>query len=100
MHVLWLPLVLIVSFSSKSSLALSLSKPSYLVPKGSAARPLAKKKVAVLGTGGYLGALTFGFLQRASSLFGTGLGGVRAIGGTADTSVRLNRALSKHFILC
>jgi hypothetical protein len=51
----------------------------------------------VLGAGGYLGALSFGFVQRASSLYGTGIGGVRALGATADTAVRLNRILSKNF---
>lgn len=74
-------------------LALSSSAPS----RGTAARPLDKKRVVVLGAGGYLGALSFGFLQRASSLFGTGLGGVRVLGATADTAVRLNRILSKNF---
>jgi hypothetical protein len=68
-------------------------------PKGSAATPYQKKKVAVLGSGGYLGAITFGYLQRAASLYGTGIGNVRCIGATADTSVRLNRVLSKHFTL-
>ena len=66
---------------------------------GTASNPLDKKKVAVLGGGGYFGAVTFGFLQRASSLYGTGIGGVRCIGSTADTSQRLNRILSKHFCL-
>ena len=37
-------------------------------PKGCAATPLEKKKVAVFGAGGYLGAVLFGFLQRAGSL--------------------------------
>ena len=67
------------------------------VAQGSAARPLDKKKVAVLGGGGYLGAVTFGFLQRAASIHGTGIGDVRCVGATADTSVRLNRVLSRHF---
>jgi hypothetical protein len=102
MRFLWSSLVLVTSLSACTSLALSSSSSSSsscLVPKGSAASPLAKKKIAVLGAGGYLGALTFGFLQRALSLFGTGIGGVRAIGSTADTSIRLNRVLSKNFIL-
>lgn len=72
---------------------------SAATPQGSAASPAAKKKIAVLGSGGYLGALTFGFLQRASSLFGTGMGNCRCIGATADTAVRLNRILGKHFCL-
>jgi hypothetical protein len=37
-------------------------------PKGCAAKPFEKKKVAIFGAGGYLGAVIFGFLQRASSL--------------------------------
>ena len=40
----------------------------HLTPKGCAARPFEKKKVAIFGAGGYLGAVIFGFLQRASSL--------------------------------
>lgn len=72
---------------------------SVAVPKGSAATPAQKTKIAVLGAGGYLGALTFGYLQRASSLYGTGIGNCRCIGATADTAIRLNRILSKHFCL-
>ena len=68
-------------------------------PQGCAAKPFEKKKVAVLGGGGYLGAVTFGFLQRAASLYGTGIGNCRCIGATADTAVRLNRVLGKHFAL-
>lgn len=37
-------------------------------PKGCAAKPFEKKKIAVFGAGGYLGAVVFGFLQRAASL--------------------------------
>lgn len=37
-------------------------------PKGCAAVPFEKKKIAVFGAGGYLGAVLFGFLQRAGSL--------------------------------
>ncbi len=40
----------------------------YLAPKGCAAKPFEKKKIAVFGAGGYLGAVVFGFLQRAASL--------------------------------
>lgn len=36
--------------------------------EGCAAKPLDKKKIAVFGAGGYLGAVIFGFLQRAASL--------------------------------
>ena len=67
--------------------------------KGTAASPLQKKKVAVLGSGGYMGAVTFGFLQRAASLYGTGIGNCRCLGATSDTALRLNRILSKHFCL-
>ena len=66
---------------------------------GSAANPLQKQKIAVIGAGGTLGGLTFGFLQRCASLYGTGIGNVRAIGATAETAVRLNRILSKNFCL-
>lgn len=66
-------------------------------PQGCAATPFEKKKVAVLGGGGYLGAVTFGFLQRAASLYGTGIGSCRCIGATADTAVRLNGVLGKNF---
>ncbi|KAL7581006.1 hypothetical protein ACA910_005815 [Epithemia clementina (nom. ined.)] len=68
-------------------------------PLGSAARPLDKKKVVVLGAGGSMGSLAFGFAQRACSLYGTGLGDYRALGACADTSARLNSSLSKHFCL-
>jgi len=73
-------------------------------PRGCAAVPFQKKKVAVVGGGGYLGAITFGFLQRAASLYGTGIGGPgssipRCISATATGSEALNRVLSKHFKL-
>jgi len=82
------------SFTEAFSMQMAASR-----PQGSAARPFEKKKVAVLGGGGYLGALTFGFLQRAASLYGTGIGNCRCIGATADTAVRLNGVLTKHFCL-
>jgi hypothetical protein len=68
-------------------------------PKGSAATPFQKKKIAVVGGGGYMGSLVFGFLQRACSLYGTGIGSFRCIGATADTAVRMNRVLGKNFCL-
>jgi len=68
-------------------------------PKGCASRPFEKKNVAVFGAGGYLGAVTFGFVQRAASLYGTGIGKCRCIGATADTAVRLNGVLGKNFCL-
>lgn len=53
----------------------------------------------MLGAGGKLGSLTFGFLQRSSSLFETGVGKVRALGATANTASRLNSFLARHFCL-
>jgi hypothetical protein len=67
---------------------------------GSAAHPAHKKKLVVLGGAGYMGAITFGFLQRAGNLFGTGVGReVRCLGACSETAVRLNRVLSKHYCL-
>jgi hypothetical protein len=40
----------------------------HLKMEGCAANPLDKKKIAVFGAGGYLGAVIFGFVQRAASL--------------------------------
>ena len=91
-------LVLLVS-ESVPSLVNSLAAPNSVPNKGSAARPLDKKNVAVVGAGGSMGALTFGFLQRANSLYGTGVGGYRAICACSDTSTRLNSFLSKLFSL-
>ena len=69
---------------------------------GSAAKPYEKKKVAVFGAGGYMGACVYGFLQRAGSLYGTGIAGVgapRAIVATSAGSLNLNSILSKNFVL-
>lgn len=80
--------------------ALSTLKPLNLSqPQGAAAKPFEKKSIAVIGAGGPLGALTFGFLQRACSLYGTGLGKVRTLGATSDTATQLNRVLGKQFVL-
>ena len=74
-------------------------------PKGSAAVPYQKQKIITMGNGGYLGGILFGYLQRASAIYTTGIGGpsssssIRSIGATADTSIRLNRILNKHFVL-
>ena len=71
-------------------------------PKGCAAKPYEKKKVAVFGAGGYLGGNIYGFLQRAGSLYGTGIAGInspRAIVATATGSLYMNGVLSKNFIL-
>lgn len=80
----------------RSVLQLGLSKSSK-IPQGCAAHPAQKKKIAMLGCGGYLGAVTFGFLQRAMSLYGTGIGNIRCIGSTSDTAIRLNTILGRHF---
>lgn len=64
--------------------------------------PLDKKAVAVFGAGGSLGGTIFGFLQRASNLYGTGIGGAampRAISACSEGSLRLNSILSKGFKL-
>jgi hypothetical protein len=45
------------------------------------------------------GGLVFGYLQRAGSLYGTGLAAPRCLGATADTALRLNQLLSKQFCL-
>ena len=71
-------------------------------PRGSAATPLDKKAVAVFGAGGSLGGTIFGFLQRASNLYGTGIGGAampRNICACSEGSLRLNSILSKGFKL-
>mmetsp|Transcript_44539 Transcript_44539/g.128755 ORF Transcript_44539/g.128755 Transcript_44539/m.128755 type:complete len:340 (-) Transcript_44539:8-1027(-) len=78
---------------------LSLAPPAV---KGSAAKPYEKQKVAVFGAGGYLGACIYGFLQRAGSLYGTGIAGIgapRAISATGVGSQNLNGVLGKNFIL-
>lgn len=66
---------------------------------GSAARPLEKKRIAVFGAGGYLGATIFGFLQRACSIYGTGIGAPRAIVATAVGAISLNKIISQSFKL-
>ena len=81
--------------SAKSRSALSLGR-------GSAAKPFEKKKIAVFGAGGYLGSILYGYLQRAASLYGTGIAGVqspRAIGSTATTATALNKELASKFQL-
>lgn len=52
----------------------------------------------VFGAGGNLGATLFGFLQRAGSIYGTGLGGVetpRAICATGVGAESLNKLLGE-----
>lgn len=83
--------------------ALSSITPQHQKPQGCAATPLIKQKVAVFGAGGYLGACTFGYLQRAAALYGTGLsnlsGSPRLIGATSRSSMAMNRVLGKNFVL-
>ena len=75
----------------------------YVSPLNEPPRPprkhhgLRDKKVAVLGTAGYSGALAFGFLQRVASQYGTGIGEVASIGATMESSTHLNRVLTKSF---
>jgi hypothetical protein len=66
-------------------------------PKGSASVPFNKRKVAVFGSGGYTGATIFGFIQRASALYGTGLGPPRSICATPSGSEGLNKVLGRTF---
>lgn len=54
-------------------------------------------RVAVLGGGGYSGAVAFGFLQRATKQFGKGIDSVASIGATAESVNLLNRYLAKTF---
>lgn len=71
-------------------------------PKGCAAVPFEKKKIAVFGAGGYLGATLFGFLQRAASLYGTGISASsspRAICATSGGPEGLNKVLGPCFKL-
>jgi hypothetical protein len=95
-------LFLVASLLTRPCTAFSLSMAA-ATPKGCAAKPLDKKKVAVFGAGGYLGGCIYGFLQRAGSLYGTGISGKggspRAIVATSVGSVNLNGILSKNFIL-
>ncbi len=92
-------IVLLLTVDTTHGFSMSMSS----VPQqGSAAKPYEKQKVAVFGTGGYLAACTYGFLQRAGSLYGTGIAGIgapRAIVATAAGSAGLNSVLSKNFVL-
>mmetsp|Transcript_13521 Transcript_13521/g.22506 ORF Transcript_13521/g.22506 Transcript_13521/m.22506 type:complete len:415 (-) Transcript_13521:33-1277(-) len=84
--------------STNSALFMSASSK----PRGSAATPLDKKSIAVFGGGGSLGGTIFGYLQRASNLYGTGIGGAampRNICACSEGSLRLNSILSKGFKL-
>jgi hypothetical protein len=96
----------IISFSSSLKMSQLGGDGPPAVLRGCGAVPYQKKKVAVFGAGGYLGAVVFGFLQRAASLYGTGVGDgasgssiPRCITATATGSMALNRVLSKNFKL-
>lgn len=96
-----LPLLLVASLLLHSpSHALSSMTPNK--PRGCAATPIDKQKIAVFGSGGYLGSYIFGFLQRASSLYGSGMGGIyspRTLCATAVSSMAMNKMLGRHFAL-
>jgi len=92
--------LLLLSWFLQTAIAFSANPP--VIVKGSAAKPYEKKKIAVFGSGGYLGACIFGFLQRAGSLYGTGIAGInspRAITATGSGSQCLNGVLGKNFVL-
>uniref|UniRef100_A0A6U6KXL5 Uncharacterized protein n=1 Tax=Odontella aurita TaxID=265563 RepID=A0A6U6KXL5_9STRA len=92
------------SFALLATLASATTGLSTFQPqaRGCAATPLDKKQIAVFGAGGMLGASVFGFVQRASNIYGTGMGGAsspRSICATAMASDYLNRKLSAAFKL-
>jgi len=90
------PHVYVNSFTSTMTMSTNVGQ------KGTESTPLDKKKVAVFGGGGYLGATVFGFLQRASSFYGTGLGGSSTplcIGATSTCAKELNQILYRSFSL-
>jgi hypothetical protein len=94
-------LILLLAVTTTSIIdALSITDASAPKPRGCAATPLQKKKIVVVGAGGYLGAVVFGFLQRASNLYGTGMGSSpRNICATAVSAKLMNGVLSKNFVL-
>lgn len=72
--------------------------------RGCAKIPFEKKRLAVIGAGGSLGATVFGLLQRASALYGTGLAGAerncpRGVCATNLGAGALNRVLTSSFKL-
>jgi hypothetical protein len=54
--------------------------------------------IAIAGTAGYMGAVTFGFCQRAATQFGTRIQHASAVGSTIETANQLNRVLAKSFL--
>lgn len=81
----------------------STKTPLFMATKGTAAKPYDKKKIVVFGAGGYLGSTIYGFLQRAASIYGTGIADIssspRAICATAVGSGSLNKVLGRSFKL-
>mmetsp|Transcript_23847 Transcript_23847/g.36288 ORF Transcript_23847/g.36288 Transcript_23847/m.36288 type:complete len:372 (-) Transcript_23847:7-1122(-) len=80
----------------------SLTQLSLKSDKGCAAVPYNKKKVAVFGVGGYMGSTIFGFLQRASQIYGYGVKDgsfPRAIGASSIAGGELNKTLLRTFKL-
>mmetsp|Transcript_14752 Transcript_14752/g.27736 ORF Transcript_14752/g.27736 Transcript_14752/m.27736 type:complete len:408 (+) Transcript_14752:132-1355(+) len=90
-------------YSKKSYAATRLSMMTKTPLQGTAAKPYDKKKIVVFGAGGYLGSTIYGYLQRAASIYGTGISDVssspRAICATAVGSASLNTLLGRCFKL-
>lgn len=86
--------------SKHSKLIMSMSSSPDL---GSSNKPYEKKKIAVFGAGGYLSSTIYGFLQRASSIYGTGISNTssspRAICATSVGAGSLNTILARSFKL-
>lgn len=84
----------------RQSIAISASNNQDL---GSSAKPYEKQKIAVFGAGGYLASTVYGFLQRASALYGTGIASAssspRAICATSVGAGSLNTLLGRNFKL-
>ena len=57
-----------------------------------------QKNVAVVGTAGYAGAVTFGFIQRAAYQYDTRIERASCLGSTIETAQNLNRILAKSFL--
>mmetsp|Transcript_26609 Transcript_26609/g.56619 ORF Transcript_26609/g.56619 Transcript_26609/m.56619 type:complete len:354 (+) Transcript_26609:64-1125(+) len=90
------------AFSPSLGRAERVSTSLNMEPKGCASKPFEKKKIAIFGAGGYLGATAFGFLQRAASLYGTGIAAgssPRAICATSGGPEGLNKVLVPSFKL-
>ena len=88
---------------SMSAMSPSSSFPAVQKKPGSPwARPYEKKQVAICGAGGYLGSMAFGYLQRASDIYGTGLGGYsvpRVLAATSAGTSGINKVLGGSFAL-